>query len=537
MSSIETVLKYGWLAIAIEPSQSNVRLWSRQLVSLNRNIISSAGTTQPFKFNLRQATNIYMLSGNGSGCIFAIQARDKTILFATETSADAHGWVEMLRKAWLEPALRPPHTSHQLLNTPHTILPSKIASIEDHTPKSGGSCIEDIGLAFYYTVNIGTGRLDTHLELTFHGREKCSTSIPLICDPVATTFQVSMPHLGALMRLDVSSFTEHAYLDKIVIESNSAKWSFSWCAPLPFQEKVTLLPDGGIPGGNSRDDDLSKDGACDVTCASPTKTTALQESHTYAIEIIPFKESSEPLQVTFQGELGSAGPIVIEETHLCPYTVVAYEIDNIHDIGTLRNVEIVQCPGGVAKKVRASKVFVKNTTTGQELLLEDNDCQGRQSAEIGLQTDEYGTIDDHNKEEEEEAPSLAPSSVVGPNGHYRVVFHTSQGCAAGLPKSTRIFFEIIGSEGNSGVHWLQRQPRSFRRKSIDGFEYFSLPYLGEVQKIRVGTNGRGGLLPISRAWHLKTVEIRHISSGKSWLLPLQGWIKKRHHFARWIDKV
>ena len=135
---------------------------------------------------------------------------------------------------------------------------------------------------------------------------------------------------------------------------------------------------------------------------------------------------------------------------------------------------------------------------------------------------------------------------------YRVVFHTSRMCGSGT--KARVHFELTGSRGSSGVLHPVGTSKSFGSGRMDVFDYpvsavfrwaagpckhqpmqqlpclpachvtlpshapsrphpvQALPFLGELQSARVGTNG-SGFFP---AWHLQLVVVTHLPTGRVW---------------------
>jgi hypothetical protein len=73
--------------------------------------------------------------------------------------------------------------------------------------------------------------------------------------------------------------------------------------------------------------------------------------------------------------------------------------------------------------------------------------------------------------------------------------------------------------------------REFERGCVDTFLYPRLPHLGELLQLRLGTDG-AGLLP---GWHLRLVEVVHISSGGRWTFPCHAWIDSKCSWQRVLD--
>ncbi|PRW59715.1 lipoxygenase homology domain-containing 1 isoform A [Chlorella sorokiniana] len=112
---------------------------------------------------------------------------------------------------------------------------------------------------------------------------------------------------------------------------------------------------------------------------------------------------------------------------------------------------------------------------------------------------------------------------------YRVVFHTSRMCGSGT--RAKVHFELTGSRGSSGVLHPVGTSKSFGSGRMDVFEYPSLPFLGELQSARVGTDG-SGFFP---AWHLRLVVVTHIPTGRVWQFSCFSWIDKKSNFSRWLQ--
>jgi hypothetical protein len=58
--------------------------------------------------------------------------------------------------------------------------------------------------------------------------------------------------------------------------------------------------------------------------------------------------------------------------------------------------------------------------------------------------------------------------------------------------------------------------------------YPALPYLGELQQLRVGTSGEG----MFADWHLKLAEVTHIATGKTWRFACSSWLDKQCGWQR-----
>ncbi|KAL4458577.1 hypothetical protein ABPG75_013442 [Micractinium tetrahymenae] len=127
-----------------------------------------------------------------------------------------------------------------------------------------------------------------------------------------------------------------------------------------------------------------------------------------------------------------------------------------------------------------------------------------------------------------EAAAPGGGQAAGPPG-YRIAFHTSRICGSGT--RAKIYFELTGSNGSSGVLHPVGTPRSFGAGRLDVFDYPHLPFLGELQAARVGSNG-AGFFP---AWHLAMLVVTHLPTGRVWQFGCYNWIDKRCHYSRWLQ--
>ncbi|WIA17082.1 hypothetical protein OEZ85_013981 [Tetradesmus obliquus] len=104
------------------------------------------------------------------------------------------------------------------------------------------------------------------------------------------------------------------------------------------------------------------------------------------------------------------------------------------------------------------------------------------------------------------------TSKLGQPG-YTVVFTTSNIMGAGT--AARVFFELIGEHGSSGVVYATSQPGQFSRGHTDSFLYPRLPYLGQLHQLRVVTGA--GMMAVPRAylqvgWLLGTVMLLGVAA-------------------------
>lgn len=89
-------------------------------------------------------------------------------------------------------------------------------------------------------------------------------------------------------------------------------------------------------------------------------------------------------------------------------------------------------------------------------------------------------------------------------------------------------FELTGGRGSSGVLHPVGTSKSFGAGRCDVFEYPNLPCLGELQSVRVGTDG-SGLLP---GWHLALLVVTHIPTGRVWQFRCVGGLMLRRSGAQ-----
>lgn len=89
---------------------------------------------------------------------------------------------------------------------------------------------------------------------------------------------------------------------------------------------------------------------------------------------------------------------------------------------------------------------------------------------------------------------------------YSVQFKTANNCLAGT--RSRVFFELFGSLNDSGTITPRAdtlEANAFQRNATDRLTYTRIPFLGEVLKVHVGSDGMGGFP--STAWNLESVTV------------------------------
>jgi hypothetical protein len=133
------------------------------------------------------------------------------------------------------------------------------------------------------------------------------------------------------------------------------------------------------------------------------------------------------------------------------------------------------------------------------------------------------------------------SAYAAPGG-YRVTFWTSSILGAGT--AARVFFEIIGAGGSSGVVYLDTGPAArgcrysaggggFERGGTASTLFPRLPHLGELRQLRVGTDGSGAFAP----WHLRRAEVEHAASGVRWGFDCHAWLNRHCDYQRILTAV
>lgn len=132
------------------------------------------------------------------------------------------------------------------------------------------------------------------------------------------------------------------------------------------------------------------------------------------------------------------------------------------------------------------------------------------------------------------AKQLALAVRASPPG-YKITFWTSSMWGAGT--AARIFFELIGELGSSGIVYVNRSSCTvsggessggFDRGGVASLLFPRLPHLGALLQLRVGTDGGSMFAP----WHLRRAEVVHVPSGSRWLFDCHAWIDGRCDFQR-----
>lgn len=145
------------------------------------------------------------------------------------------------------------------------------------------------------------------------------------------------------------------------------------------------------------------------------------------------------------------------------------------------------------------------------------------------------------------SPRAAPQGGLGktllltvrpPAPGYRLTLFTSSAWGAGT--GSRVFFELLGDSGSSGVVYLDNASRGgalvdcgcggggFGRGGVASALFPRMPHLGALRSCRVGTDGRGPWA----AWRLRRVEVVHVTSGDAWSFECGAWIDRRCDFQR-----
>eukprot|EP00775_Hariotina_reticulata_P013432 gene13432-13560_t len=114
---------------------------------------------------------------------------------------------------------------------------------------------------------------------------------------------------------------------------------------------------------------------------------------------------------------------------------------------------------------------------------------------------------------------------------YKLTIVTSNIWGAGT--ASRVFMELIGELGSSGIMFLTAQQGQFSRGHEDTLLYPRLPYLGQLHQLRIGTDGSG----MFAAWHLTRVEVVHVQSGHSWLFDCHDWIDRRCSWQKLLPAI
>ncbi|GAB4821886.1 hypothetical protein N2152v2_008932 [Parachlorella kessleri] len=130
----------------------------------------------------------------------------------------------------------------------------------------------------------------------------------------------------------------------------------------------------------------------------------------------------------------------------------------------------------------------------------------------------------------QEGTKKAPSDLpLQEQSGYKVAFHTSRGCGSGT--NSKVHFELLGSRDSSGVIMPVAAKRSFKPGRVDVFTFLDMPYLGDLQAIKVGTDGTG-LFP---GWHLRQVDVTHLPTEQRWVFACYNWLDKSCNYYRWLQ--
>lgn len=129
------------------------------------------------------------------------------------------------------------------------------------------------------------------------------------------------------------------------------------------------------------------------------------------------------------------------------------------------------------------------------------------------------------------ALAAAARAKPGRQAGYKVTFKTSGVLGAGT--AARVFFELIGDEGSSGIVYAGAfgggcSGAGFERGGAAALLFPRLPHLGALRQLRVGTDGSGAFA----AWHLRRVEVVHVASGDRWVFDAHAWIDRRCGYQR-----
>ena len=114
-------------------------------------------------------------------------------------------------------------------------------------------------------------------------------------------------------------------------------------------------------------------------------------------------------------------------------------------------------------------------------------------------------------------------------GGYKVTFKTASRWLAGT--GSQVHFELVGDCGASGLILPRMGPGSFKRGSVDAYEFPALRNLGQLRQLRLGHNGKGlfaGWAPL--LVHVMERTAEGDAGERSWTFDCAGrWVCKENN--------
>ncbi|GMH36686.1 hypothetical protein BSKO_04559 [Bryopsis sp. KO-2023] len=208
-------------------------------------------------------------------------------------------------------------------------------------------------------------------------------------------------------------------------------------------------------------------------------------------------------------------------------------LDLLPDVGQFSHIEIGHDGKGLGAGWHLAWVKITNTATGASATFTANrwlDKSEGDGATTQILRAEAAPDGQHTFSMSTLKSQTAPPRVFGMDYGYKITFWTSNVWLGGT--AGQVCFEMVGDAGSSGVLIPTQEDGNsktgFDRGMAVVFMYPHLPYLGQLKEMRVGVDSKG----IFSGWHLRIVEVEHVSSGARWRFQCHSWIDKRCGWQR-----
>ncbi|KAK3253157.1 hypothetical protein CYMTET_37584 [Cymbomonas tetramitiformis] len=126
-----------------------------------------------------------------------------------------------------------------------------------------------------------------------------------------------------------------------------------------------------------------------------------------------------------------------------------------------------------------------------------------------------------------EAPPAA-SGAARREVSYTLRFETSSRPFAGT--DSQVWFELVGTEGTSGIVKPDQKPEHFDRACKDTFT-FQLPHCGDLNSLKLGTDKAGK----GPDWHLSKVVVNDGASGREYIFSCGEWFDKKRGYDKTLS--
>jgi hypothetical protein len=405
---------------------------------------------------------------------------------------------------------------------------------------------------------------DTHIEQLYYSIKSVVVSCKDEKKVAFVPYQQTALYLVLTPRPD-----KHVDSEEILIDENNAA--------LDMKEGVTIVQHNSQASLSDVEEEDSREG--EVNTHPPAYTITLITKHSRQYNPNTERQSSFPKAILLQltGTQGSTSVLCLKDIQSTSYPLYC---SNVGDITSL--CIWMELPEGCGNSISVwpwylSRVELSEYTRDENIknmVVVKFPCDRWLDEGNEYTACLYPSFVDDDEEEEEQVesvheeeatailspPVVQPPPPPSPPGHYRIVIHTSNRLGASLPKSAKVFIELVGEDGHISTLWLNKGQKAFKRSSVDAYEFLLLPYIGVLKKCRLGfvvagaaasgaenglrrrgSSGEGssrasmfvaGMFPCFNSWRVSTVQVVHKPSGESWQLPCHALIGDK---GMWLE--